>query len=141
MSMQTVFPSSLLKKALAADAVVSGAVALLQVSMPDALSRLLMLPRGLIVETGAFLVAYTVLLIVLTRSARLWPVLVTVVVLGNVAWAAGCATLLGASLVQPGPLGMAYVAVQAVAVLVFAGLEYLGLRDSEPAPAASAVRT
>ena len=34
--MRTIFPSSLLKKALAADAVASGALAALQLAMPDA---------------------------------------------------------------------------------------------------------
>ena len=75
--MRTVFPSSLLRKALIADAVVSGAVAALQLAMPQALGRLLLLPRGLLVETGMFLVAYTLLLILLARSARVWSGLIT----------------------------------------------------------------
>lgn len=139
--MQSVIPSSLLKKALAADALVSGAVAVLQLSMPDALSRLLILPRGLLVETGVFLVAYTVLLIVLARSARIWSGVIVVVVLGNVGWAAGCAILLGAGHLQPSAAGLAFVAAQAAAVLLFAGLEYLGLRNSEPARSSTVLRT
>jgi hypothetical protein len=138
--MQSVIPSSLLKKALAADAVVSGAVAVLQVSMSDGLGRLLMLPRGLLVETGVFLVAYTVLLVVLARSGRIWSSLILLVVAGNVAWAAGCAALLGTGYLEPNTLGLAFVAVQAAAVLVFAGLEYLGLRDSDPAPSSGALQ-
>jgi hypothetical protein len=140
--MKSVFPSSLLKKALVADAVVSGAVAALQVALPDTLGRLLMLPRALLVESGVFLVAYTVLLVVLARSDRVWSGLVGFIVLGNVGWAAGCLLLPATGLVQPGPLGLAFVGVQAVTVLVFAALEYGGLRASSlAAPPAGAVRT
>lgn len=139
--MPSVTPSSLLKKALAADAVVSGAVAVLQLAIPDALSRLLLLPRGLLVESGIFLVAYTLLLIALARSTRVWSALILVVVVGNVAWAAGCAVLLGTGYLQPSALGIAFVAMQALAVLVFAGLEYFGLRESPAARTATALRT
>ena len=139
--MRTVFPSNLLRKALIVDAVVSGAVAALQLAMPQALSRLLLLPRGLLVETGMFLVAYTLLLILLARNVRVWSGLITFVVLGNVAWAVGCAMLLGTGYLKPGALGIAFVAVQAVTVMVFAGLEYLGLRGSLPAPSAGMAQT
>lgn len=139
--MRTVFASSLLRKALVADAVVSGAVAALQLAMPQALSRLLLLPRGLLVETGIFLVAYTLLLVLLARSVKVWSGLIALVVLGNIAWAVGCAMLLGTGYLKPGALGIAFVAVQAVTVLVFAGLEYLGLRGSLRAPSAGMART
>jgi hypothetical protein len=139
--MRIVFPSSLLKKSLAADAVVSGAVAALQLAMPDALSRLLMLPRSLLLETGTFLVAYSLLLVFLARSARVWSGLIALVVLGNVGWAAGCAMLLGAGYLKPGALGLAFVALQAATVLLFAGLEYLGLRNSLPAVTSRVAQT
>ena len=139
--MHSVIPSSLLKKALAADAVVSGAVALLQLSMTDVLSRLLVLPRGLLVETGVFLMGYTLLLIVLARSARIWPALIVMIVLGNAGWAAGCAVLLGAGYLQPNAPGLAFIAAQAAAVLVFAGLEYLGLRYSDQARPSAVLQT
>jgi len=131
--MQIILPSKLLRLALLADAAASGALAVLQLAMPDVLSRLLMLPRGLLLETGAFLVGYALLLLVMARSARLWSALVGFIVLGNVGWAAACAALLGTGLVQPGALGLAFVAMQALAVLVFACVEYLGLRQSAPA--------
>jgi hypothetical protein len=44
-------------------------------------------------------------------------------------------------LAQPGPLGLAFIGLQAVTVLVFAALEYAGLRASLPARPAGAVRT
>lgn len=132
--MRTVYPSPLLKSVLAIDAVVSGAVALLQLAAAGWLSERLQLPQALLVETGAFLVAYTVLLVALARSARVSSAIIGAIVLGNVAWAAGCVALLATDGAAPGGLGTAYVVVQALAVLGFAALEYVGVRGSEPAP-------
>ncbi len=130
--MPLILPSRLLRLALVVDAAATGALAVLQLALPDALSRLLTLPRGLLLETGAFLVAYVLLLVVMARSQRLWSWLVRTVVIGNVIWAVGCVALLAAGAVEPGALGIAYVAMQALAVLVFAGAQYLGLRQSAP---------
>ena len=131
--MRTVLPSRLLKLSLVVDAVASGALALLQVVAPDALGRLLRLPPGLLLETGVFLVGFTWLLVVMARSERLWSPLVAFIVVGNVGWAAGCAALLGTGVLEPNWLGLAFVSMQALAVLAFAAAEYLGLRQSAPA--------
>ena len=69
--MQFILPSRLLRTALVVDAVATGALAVLQVAVPDLLSRLLVLPRGLLLETGVFLLGYLLLLVVMARSARL----------------------------------------------------------------------
>lgn len=138
--MKTVMSSKLLKTALTADAVVSGTVAALQLAAPEALSRLLVLPRPLLVETGVFLVAYTVLLIVLARGATVGSALIGVIVLGNVGWAVGCAALLATGAVAPSAPGMAFIVVQAAAVLVFAALEFAGLKASVNAPGSLAAR-
>jgi hypothetical protein len=130
--MRTVSPSPLLKTALAADAAVSGAAAVLQLAAADWLVGTLMLPRPLLVETGAFLVAYTILLVVLARSARLPAAVVATIVLGNVAWAVACVALVAAGAFPLTGLGVAFLIVQALAVLVFAALEYAGLKRSEP---------
>jgi hypothetical protein len=139
--MRFVIPSSLLKQALAADALVSGSVAALQIAIPDVLSRLLSLPRGLLMETGVFLVAYALLLVVLSRSTRIVYPLVMIVVLGNLGWAAGCAMLLGTGHLQPSALGLGYMLLQVVAVVAFAALEYLGLRASMPSASTLPART
>ena len=130
--MRTVYPSPFLKTALAADAIVSGGAAALQLAAASWLSDLLMLPRTLLVETGAFLVAYTMVLVVLARSSRLPSAVIGVIVLGNIAWAAGCVGLLVAESSSLSGLGVAFVVAQALAVLCFAALEYAGLKRSEP---------
>lgn len=138
--MRTVIPSNFLRLALTLDALVSGAVAALQLAAPNWLSELLMLPRALLIDTGAFLVAYTALLLVLARSARIWSAVVGIVVAGNVGWAASCIVLLASDMLSPNALGLAFVAVQAVAVLFFATMEFIGLIASEPASASSTAR-
>jgi hypothetical protein len=85
--MQTVHPSRLLRIALLADAVVSGAMGVLQLGAAAALATLLELPQALLLGTGEFLLAYALLLVTLATRTRLWPALVTFIVLGNVLWA------------------------------------------------------
>ena len=139
--MRNVIPSPFLRTALTADAIVSGGVAALQLTFASWLSELLMLPRAQLVESGVFLVAYAVLLVVLARSARVPSTVVGVIVLGNIAWAAGCLGLLAADALAPSRFGVAFVLVQAVAVVVFAALEYVGLNASERTDGGSAVLT
>lgn len=138
--MKTVLSSSLLKFALIADAVVSGAVAVLQLAAPTWLSQFLLLPRSLLIETGIFLLAYTVLLVVLARSSRVWSALIGLIVIGNVGWAASCLGLLVTGVVSPNMLGIGFVMVQAVAVLIFAVLEFRGLAASTSLPDAAGAR-
>jgi len=133
--MKTVFASRLLKLALWADAAVSGAVAVLQLAAADAMSDWLHLPRVLFVETGAFLVAYTLLLVVLARSRAVPSALIGLVVLGNVGWAVGCVALLVSGALSPAPIGVGYLLAQALIVLLFAVLQVRGLAHSAPARA------
>jgi len=130
--MRTVYPSPLLKTALVADAIVTGVAALLQLSAASWLSQLFVLPRALLIETGAFLIAYTILLVAFARSPRVSSAIISVIVLGNIAWAIGCVGLLIADALSPSGLGVGFLILQAVAVLIFAALEYGGLRASEP---------
>jgi hypothetical protein len=137
--MNTIFPSRFLKFALITDAVVSGAVAALQLFGAGWLSELLMLPKVLLFETGVFLVGYTILLVLLARSTALWSLIIGVVVIGNIGWAMACVGLLTSGAVSPNVLGVTFVIVQAVAVLVFAAMEYSGLKASQSAGAPSSV--
>ncbi len=128
--MRVVVPSLLLRRALVADAVASGAVALAQLAGGDALAGALALPRGLLLETGAFLAAYTALLVVMARRPRLPAALVQLVVVGNVGWALAAVAILAEGLVAPGVMGAAWLLAQAAATAGLAAWERAGLRAS-----------
>lgn len=131
--MNTIRPSSLLKNALLADAVVSGATGLLQLVATDQLATMLALPRTGLAATGEFFVIFAALLLVLANRRSVWAGLVGFVALGNLAWGLGSVALLLAGVLAPNALGAAFVLVQAVAVAVFGALEWRGLRGSSPA--------
>lgn len=137
--MKTVNLSPLLKLALWLDAAVTGAVALLQLAALDLLVAWLGLPRILLLESGLFLVAYALALAWLASRPRVPVGPVQAVIAANALWAVGCAMLVLAGVAATW-LGMAYLAVQAVAVVVFAALQRGGLRGSVPAAGEAAWR-
>jgi hypothetical protein len=126
-------PSLLLRRALLADAIFSGASALLLSLGAGALAPLLDLPQALLRETGLFLIAYTALVGWLGTRPSLPKPLVAIVVAGNAAWTIASVVLLFSGWVTPNLLGELLVAAQAIVVGVFAELQYVGLRKSEGA--------
>lgn len=123
-------PSLFLRRALLADAIFSGVSAVLLTLGASALASLLNLPEVLLRETGLFLIAYTALVGWLgTRQSMPKPPVWTVIA-GNAAWALASIALLFSGWVAPNLLGEAAVAMQAIAVGVFAELQYVGLRRS-----------
>jgi hypothetical protein len=126
-------PSLLLRRALLADAIFSGASALLLSLGAGALAPLLDLPQALLRETGLFLIAYTALVGWLGTRPSLPKALVAIVVAGNAAWTIASVVLLFGGWVTPNLLGELLVAAQAIVVGVFAELQYVGLRKSEGA--------
>ena len=124
----TAFLSSprFLRAVLWADAASCLGTGTLQLAALDALPRLFGLPQVLLLDTGLFLVAYG-LLAAWTASRAVPPRrLVALFALGNLAWAVGCGAAVFA--LQPTTLGIAWIALQAAAVLVLADLQWMGLR-------------
>jgi len=125
-----IHPSLLLRRAVQADALVSGAMALLLAFDTGVLAPLLNLPEALLRESGLFLIAYAALVGWLGTRSSMPKLLVGIVIAGNVAWTLGSIALLFSGAVTPNLLGEAFVAIQAVATGVFAELQYIGLRRS-----------
>lgn len=128
--MKTIQPARLLKFALYADAAGTVALAILQLLLPSLLTELLSLPSDLLMESGIFMVGYSAMLVWLARLRRVWAVAVQFIVIGNVGWAIACLVLAETAIVSPSVPGVAYLLFQAVAVLLFAALEWAGLRAS-----------
>ncbi|MFC0241550.1 hypothetical protein [Rhodopseudomonas telluris] len=128
-----IHPSLLLRRALQADALVSGAMALLLVTGAGALAPMLALPQPLLLETGLFLIAYAAFVGWLGTRAALQRPLVLLVIIGNALWTLASIALLLSSAVAPNGVGIAFVVIQAIAVGVFAELQYMGLKRSRSA--------
>jgi len=131
-----IHPSLFLRRAILADAIYSGASAVLFTLGASELAPWLSLPEALLRETGVFLIAYAALVGWLgTRQAMPKP-LVVIVIAGNAAWTLASIALLVSGWVNPNLLGEILVAMQAIAVGAFAELQYIGLRKSGGAIAA-----
>lgn len=111
-----------------ADAIVSGAVGLLQVLAAAPLAALLDLPADGLRVTGLVLLVYGAALVWLVRRTTLPASAAWTVIAINVIWALDCGVLLASSWIAPNALGTAFIGVQIVTVLVFAELTLIGLR-------------
>ncbi|WP_417451091.1 hypothetical protein [Kordiimonas sp.] len=119
---------SLLKWALLVDAATSAATGLLLVFAANTLASLLGLPSDLLLYCGLFFIPWAaVLAFVATRRdikpAAVWPIAVL-----NLVWGADSFLLLASIDPAPTLLGSAFITVQAVVVLGFAGAQIVGLK-------------
>jgi hypothetical protein len=137
--MTHVHPSRLLRAALVIDAAASGALGLLQTAASGHTSALLGLPAALVLGTGVFMLAYAATLVAMARSTSLPRSAALVVIVGNSAWALGCAVL-AAVHPQLTVLGFGYLLLQAVAVATFAAMQAAGLARSQGATLTSPQR-
>lgn len=122
--------SLFLRRALYADAIVSGATGVLLVTATGPLATLLDLPFQLLLSSGLFFVPYAAFVGWLGACAHPPRVLIWAVIIGNAGWTLASVALLIAGPVTPNLLGSAFIAMQAIAVGVFAELQYIGLRKS-----------
>ena len=129
-------PSLFLRRAIQADAIFSGASAVLLTLGAGELAPLLNLPEALLSETGLFLIAYTALVGWLGTRQAMPKALVVIVIAGNAAWTVASIALLFSGTVTPNLLGEAFVLVQAIVVGALGELQYVGLRRSSDALAA-----
>ncbi|MEV4414813.1 hypothetical protein [Catellatospora sp. NPDC049609] len=121
-------PDRLLRIALAADAVASGAMGVLLLAAGGPLGELLGAPRSLSAPVGAFLIGYAALLVAIGTRRRISRGAVWTVIVGNAGWVIASVVL---TLAGPYPLtgaGTAFVLVQAAAVAALAELQFVGLR-------------
>lgn len=123
-------PKSFLRKVLLLDAVTCLAMGALLLAAAGWLAAWTGLPRNFIVGAGAALFPCAALMWFASRAGTQanppsW--LAWGVILGNVAWV-GASVLAIAVLFSPTPFGGAFVALQAVAVVVLALLEYRAMR-------------
>ena len=121
-------PSVFLRRALLADALVSAAVGAVMALGANALQSLLNIPSALLMPAGLALFPYAAYLLWLATRPAVPRAAVWVPIVLNVLWAVECVLLAVNASPSPTLLGEAFIASQVIAVLVFAGLEVIGLR-------------
>ncbi|WP_064749006.1 hypothetical protein [Lysobacter antibioticus] len=121
-------PSSLLRRALVADAVISGAVGALQLAVAGPLSGLLAIEAGWLQRSGVVLLAWTALLGWMLTRKTVSPPMAWTVIGTNLAWVVASVLVLVEGAIAPNTLGTAYVLAQAAVVAIFAELQFFGLR-------------
>ncbi|MGB3068919.1 MAG: hypothetical protein WBC18_10240 [Ottowia sp.] len=136
--MLSIHPTPFLRRVLLLDAITCTAAAALQLLGTAALGQWLGLGTPLLVGSAVFLVGYVALLIAMARAARVWSWLLPFIVAGNTAWGLACLALAFGGVMPVTGLGKAYLVVQALAVFVFAELEWKGWRASPNAAGLSA---
>jgi hypothetical protein len=128
--MSIVSMSPLLRRALVADALISAAAGIVMTLGAHALQDVLRLPTSLLMSAGLLLFPWAACLLWLARkpavpSAAVWTVIVL-----NALWIAESVRVALGGEFAPSGWGQAFIAVQALAVVVFAELEFIGLRRS-----------
>lgn len=125
--------STFLRRALLADAAVSGPAGLLMAAGAGPLQELLHVPKQLLLVAGVILIPYAFELALLARRSAPSAPLVWAVIATNVTWSFGSVLLLISEMIRPNALGYTFVLVQALAVAAFAEVQYVGLRKAAAA--------
>ncbi|MGL5166373.1 MAG: hypothetical protein ACRC9K_10855 [Afipia sp.] len=123
-------PSLFLRRALQADAIFSGVAALMFVFGAGLFASLTNLPETFLRNTGLVLVVYAALVGYPGTRSMMSKTAVWAVIAVNAIWAIDSVILLASGWVSPNLLGQALIVMQAVAVGVFAELQFIGLRKS-----------
>ena len=124
----TVHPSPFLRRVWIADAIVSALTAGLMLTENAMLSSLLGVPAPLLVTAALGTLLYAAYLVWAAARAALPRAAGWIPVLLNIVWAADCLALALGVAGRPGASGEILLAVQVVGALVFAELEFMGLR-------------
>ena len=131
-------PHNVLRYALIADALASGATGLLMAVGAGPLSGLLSLPEPLLRWAGIVLLPFAILVALAARPAEPSRSATLAIIFVNALWVLDSFALLATGWVAPNGLGVAFVAVQALAVGALAAAQAAGMGRSGQSVAASA---
>jgi hypothetical protein len=123
-----VVPSPFLRRVLWLDAAVSATVGGVMAAAAAFIEGLTRLPAGLLVPAGLALLPYAGYLVWLATRPAVPAAAVWVPIGLNLVWALDCAVFAWLGSPAPNAFGLVFLAVQAVTVLLFAELEFIGLR-------------
>lgn len=139
--MSVIAMSSLLRRTLIADALISAAAGLVMTAGAGLLQGLLQLPYSLLMGAGLALFPWAACLLWLARKPMLPSAAVWAVIVLNLVWIADSAWVALGGSFAPNALGLAFIGLQAAVVAVLAELEFIGLRRGTAPHALSGCRT
>jgi hypothetical protein len=128
-------PGPLLRGALRADAALSAVMAAAMMLGAEPLGSLTGLPPALLLVAGLALLPWVAYLLWLssrreTPAAAVWAVIVL-----NLLWAVDCALVAAGAGYRPSALGVGFALLNTLGALLFADLQFIGLKRAAPAPA------
>ena len=132
---RSIVPSPLLRRALWADAAASTASALIMIAATPWLASLTGLDAGLLQPVGLALLPYIAYLVWLATRAAVPVAAAWVPIVLNLLWAIDCMALAALAAPRPSTFGLAFIGLQAAAVLAFAGWQFAGLHARSARPA------
>jgi hypothetical protein len=131
--MQLLRTSTFLRWVLFADAATCIASGILMIFGYGLLEEFLGLPSVLLRYAGISLLPFAAFLVYAATRENLSTAVVWTIIILNVLWTVDSILLLLTGWVAPTQSGFLFVIAQAAGVLVFAGMEYYGLKKSAPA--------
>jgi hypothetical protein len=117
-----------LRRVLAFDALSGAGTGVLQLGLTGLLSQWLGLSEALLQGSGIAIFAFVALAGWLAMQTQPPRAALATIVVGNFAWVVGCVALAFGGAPGVTGIGVAYLLFQAVVVLVFAELQWMGLR-------------
>jgi hypothetical protein len=123
-------PFGFLRRVLIADAASSAAMGLLLLTLNEQISAMLSLPSELLSEAGLVLLPFAAFVAFIASRdipprKAVWAIMAM-----NAVWVVDSVLLLFSGWIQPNVFGQAFIAMQALFVLVMTELEYVGLKRS-----------
>lgn len=125
-----------LRRVLWFDAISGIGTGVLHLVASGPLSQALGLPGALLMASGMAIFAFVTLAAWLAMQPTPPRSGLSVIVVGNLAWSAGCVWLALGGVSGATAIGVGYLLVQAVVVAILAELQWMGLRPRKPAMAA-----
>lgn len=125
---KTAHPIPLLKLALLADAVASGATGLLLTFGASFLAGFLGLPAELLLYSGLFFLPWALIVAYVGTRATILPRAVWPIAILNLLWTVDSFAFLAMRDPAPSALGIAFVTFQALVVLAFAIAQIMGIQ-------------
>jgi len=130
-----------LRSILLVDGIVSGAVGVLLLAAASLLDAALDLPATFLRGVGIVLLPWFALLAVIATRTVVSRTAVRFVIAVNLGWVAASLVLPFTGWIEPNALGIAFILVQALAVIVFALAQIAKQVDAAPALASAARRS